>query len=405
MPADEDNKRGIGSRRNRSQFNIKFGTNYLLVIGIDSYSNGVPVLRNAVKDAEAFKNLLIESYKFEEENTYSLFNEEATRANIFKVMGELVRDKIKEEDSLVFYFSGHGEYVDYFKEGYWLPVDAVSSDVSTYLSNDDVSKLMNATKARHVLGIVDSCFSGSFITRSTKSANLIKRFISKPSRWIITSGQLEVVSDGSLGDNSPFAKLLLSRLRNNTDDGLWVSKLGEGIREGFNYNSQKQVPDFAALLDSGHEGGQFVFLRKNVSWEFALTAEKEEINSDTQSYRGETANDDEQQTLPPQTESQPEPEPTPEKDWAKLPLKDLKNDLKMMVATGEIPKVFDILNGLLSNNSLQMTILVRMANYKDNKKAEMEGTEDARSLRTSYAQIRNAFISVINKMDEGDLSR
>lgn len=398
--SSEELSRGAGRAGGQSGPNISFGTNYLLVIGIDNYSNGVPMLRNAVRDAEAFRDLLLDQYQFDGKHTITLFNEEATRANIYRTIGELIRDKVKEDDSLVFYFSGHGEYVDYLGEGYWLPVDAVQGDESTYVSNYDVSKLMNRTKARHVLGIVDSCFSGSFITRSTNASPMIKRFISRPSRWIITSGQLEVVSDGSLGDNSPFAKLLLSRLRNNIDDGIWVSKLGEGIRQGFNYNTNKQIPDFAPLIDSGHEGGQFVFLRKNASWDFAITAERDEVRNEESTgamSRGTTAS-------PPPKEEPPKPQ-IEEKDWANLPLNELKKDLRKMVALGEIPKVHDILDELLTNSSMQTTIIIRMANWNDNKKAERDGLEDARSLRTSYAQINNAFLSVINQMEDYDLDR
>ncbi len=392
MSSKDEQTKGSGRKPDDNKLNIEFGKNYLLVIGIDEYKNGVPPLRNAVRDALSFKEVLIKKYQFQNEDTTVLLNEEATRANIIDMFDQLIH-KIEPEDSLVFYFSGHGEYFKHLTKGYWLPVDAVANKRFTYLSNDEVLGLIRSLKARHVLGVVDSCFSGSLM-RSNKNDNLVKRFISKPSRWLITSGQLEVVSDGSLGDNSPFAKLLISRLKNNIDDGMWVSKLGEGIREGFDYNSQTQVPDFAPLIGAGHEGGQFVFLRKGKDWEFAVEEERKTIAAEEEAKKRGTST------------SQPEPPASiPEKDWAKLPLSELKSDLELLIAMDNIPKAFEILYKLISNNSYRTTILVRYGEYNGNKKKETMGIEDPRSLKTSYAQIKNAFLSIISQLTEEDLKR
>ena len=50
------------------------------------------------------------------------------------------------------------------ERGYWLPKDAntVESDDNTnWISNDDITNLLNKINAKHILVIADSCFSGS----------------------------------------------------------------------------------------------------------------------------------------------------------------------------------------------------------------------------------------------------
>lgn len=379
---------------------IKFGKNYLLVIGIDQYKNGIPTLRNAVSDAKAFKDTLVEHYQFEDEKPYTvcLFDQEATRRQIIRVFDNLIL-KVQPEDSVVFYFSGHGEFLEHIKKGYWIPVDAELNDRSTYLSNDEVQGLIKSLKARHVFGIVDSCFSGAlFRTRSLTSVT--ERIISMPSRWLITSGQLEPVSDGALGERSPFCKRLLVQLENNVDDALWVSELCQGVMKGFQYNPQKQVPEWAPLMDAGHEGGQFVFLRKSAEWKAVIEEEKAfrkenppEKDRQRDLSSGKNGNDANQ---PPELPPLPPPDLTT--------LEGMKKHLSMQVGLGNIPTVFNVLYDRLKDDDKRTTILVRYGEYNNNKKKENAGIADERDLRLSYNKISNAFSNIINNLTEGDIT-
>ena len=137
------------SKKPGSGLDFKVGKNYLLVIGIDKYSNGIPRLNNAVSDAQLFKNALVERYQFEEGAPYTieLYDEEATRGNIIQTFDQLILT-LKKEDSLVFYFSGHGEYLKHVKTGYWVPVDAINEKRYTYLTNNTVLNMIDNIKAR-----------------------------------------------------------------------------------------------------------------------------------------------------------------------------------------------------------------------------------------------------------------
>ena len=53
-------------------------------------------------------------------------------------------------------------------QGYWLPVDADSEDPTNWVSNNDITTMLKAIQARHIMVVADSCYSGSL----TRDANV-----------------------------------------------------------------------------------------------------------------------------------------------------------------------------------------------------------------------------------------
>ena len=395
------NRAGREQTKESEKLPISIGKNYLLVIGIDEYANGIPDLRNAVKDAVAFKNTLVSHYQFIDEEPYTicLFNSAATRRRIIQVFDQLIKT-IKPADSLVFYFSGHGEIIERRKnvKGFWIPSDAELGERATYLDNQQVLDLIDSIEARHVFGIVDSCFSGSLFNRSRSLTSVTERIISLPSRWLMTSGQLEVVSDGSLGENSPFAQRLLIQLRNNIEEALWVTELCHGVMKGFQFNPEKQVPEYAPLNNVGHEGGQFVFLKKNGDWKDVIEQERAyrkanpPVSQPARQVEKATA---QQPQKPVVGETLPPP------DFSSLDR--FKEALILRVGMDEIPEVFNLLYSRLKKANHRSLLLTRYSEYSKNKKDESAGIADDRHLRISYNQIRNVFSTLINNLTEDDV--
>ncbi len=401
-PNDELDRAGRKFKKKPSSgLNFTVGNNYLLIIGIDKYKNGIPRLRNAVSDAKLFKQTLVEHYQFREEAPYliELYDEDATRGNIIQAFDQLILS-LKEEDSLVFYFSGHGEYLEHITTGYWVPVDAVNEKRYTYLTNDEVLKTIKSLKCRHVFGVIDSCFSGSLF-RSMDKKKVTQRYFSKPSRMIVTSGQLEVVADGALGDQSPFAKKLLSQLKNNISDSLRAARLCEGILEDFEFDDSKQVPQWGPLMNVGHGNGQFVFLRKDADWESLVVREVEEQQSAgggiTRHADAATGDSSKTPTVTPPAEPA-ELGPVPDN------LPDLKFYLEELIAEERISDVYDILKKKITNRTLRGILINRHGEFRRNKRKEDAGTADPRDLKVSYAQIRQAFLSVVSKLTDGDIN-
>ena len=253
----------------------KMRTNHLLIIGIDHYSNGINQLNNAVRDAQMFKDLMVEKFQFSEAHITELYNQEATRSRILQTFGQLL-NQLTDEDNLIFYYSGHGEQreVGTGELGYWIPSDATLNQSWTYIPNAEIINLFKLSKAHHIFGIVDSCFSGSLF-RTRKLSTAEERIDSYKSRWLLTAGRLELVSDGSLGKNSPFATTLFDYLNDNPDKAIWVADLCHWVIKGMEYDTEKQTPRGEPLLGVGHRGGQLILVKKG----YQLFIEDTEIAS------------------------------------------------------------------------------------------------------------------------------
>ncbi|MCB0582630.1 MAG: caspase family protein [Phaeodactylibacter sp.] len=239
------------------------GANYLLAIAIDEYQH-CPRLYNCVNDARRLIGVLSTQYQFEKENTFTLFNEQATEHAIISMFKRLVR-LVGPQDNLLVLFSGHGEYEQEIDEGYWIPVDAPLGHTNEYVANSRIVKYIKAINSRHTFLIVDSCFSGSlFASRSLGAAGDANRLYDIPSRWLLTAGRNEVVSDGQPGAHSPFADNVIYFLENNPDPGLPVTTLISQVVNAVIHNA-RQTPRGEPLQDAGHRGGQFHFFRKGAA--------------------------------------------------------------------------------------------------------------------------------------------
>jgi uncharacterized caspase-like protein len=260
--------RSLLSRMPKESTSLKRGANHLFVVGIDDYQE-VAKLNNPVRDAEAVRDLLMERYRFQADHLYELYNQQATRRNIMNGLRGLIT-KLQPEDSLIIYFSGHGHYDQLLDEGYWVPVDATHQNVDNYIPYTFIQQVVRKIPARHILLLVDSCYSGAVLVRGER--DLVKERLERdPSRWIIASGRNEVVVDQSqLNErHSPFADALLELLGNYSQEGLTTLRLIDRLTENVSYNA-KQTPIGQALQGVGHKGGQFVFYpRKNEARDWA----------------------------------------------------------------------------------------------------------------------------------------
>ena len=191
---------------------LDYGDYHALVIGNDQYKHIKP-LSNAVNDANSVASLLRSKYQF---NVNVLTN--ATRNEIVSALYKL-NSKISEEDNLLVYYAGHGELNNNIGEGFWLPVDAVDDNPVNWISNNTIINSVKGMKAKHVMVVADSCFSGT-LTRGIKfmelSPDYIKKILEKKARTVLTSGGEEPVSDSGGGNNSVFAAAFMHILNENT---------------------------------------------------------------------------------------------------------------------------------------------------------------------------------------------
>lgn len=228
------------------------GKDYLLIMGIDKYKSW-PVLSNPAADAKAFEKLMIDNYGYKNENVIELFNENATRKNIYIQLKKLV-DNLTPNDRLLVYYAGHGFYDEKLELGYWIPVNAESEEYDEFLNNLDIARYVQKMKAKNIFVIADACYSGSLVRDMQKENSKDYR-----SRIILCAGKLQPVSDGKPGEHSPFATQVLQFFNTNTTKQILASDLIRFVKLAL----KKSPPVGGAIDEVGDENGDFIFERKN----------------------------------------------------------------------------------------------------------------------------------------------
>jgi hypothetical protein len=260
-------RRGIIVRPKAPTGDVAKGNLWLLTVGIDKYLSW-PKLKTAEHDAKSMKDILIKKYYLDPSRVVELYNDQATRRNILKAFRSLA-DTVKPDDSVIVFYAGHGHIDRITKEGSWIPVESRIDEPTAWISNHEIKNYLNidAIKAKHVLLISDSCFSGDFF-RGSRSAlpemtdARIKEAYTRSSRQAITSGGLEPVSDAGFGGNSVFSYFLVKALKTNTKPFLLPSELFNEIRSGVGKNAD-QLPQFGDLYGvGGQDGGALIFFQK-----------------------------------------------------------------------------------------------------------------------------------------------
>ena len=165
-----------------------YENSYAVCIGIDEYTHW-PTLSYAVPDAVAMKEKLLER-GFDEIKL--IVNEEATKESILSGIAWLGK-VTGEEDRAVIYFSGHGET----KEGrggaalgYVIPVNCPKEDY--YVNAISMGKIREATyeiKAKHILYIMDSCYSGTALMATRGDEEFVIEMTRDPCVYMMTAGK------------------------------------------------------------------------------------------------------------------------------------------------------------------------------------------------------------------------
>lgn len=231
---------------------------YALIIGNNNYEK-LEDLDNAVNDAKDLEKVLKEKYGFE---TTLLIDEKSDETENAIIKFTQNREK---NDNILIYYAGHGELVKKQNRGYWLPTDAGPTQDSKWLSNNNIKDLISSSDAKHVLLIVDSCFSGSLMRGSGDQKSVekltskrIERLQAKKTRIVITSGGNEQVVDGiGASTNSVFAQPLIKYLKENTDV-IQSIKLFQKV-QSYVIDNADQTPNHSTIHGTGHDGGEFLF--------------------------------------------------------------------------------------------------------------------------------------------------
>ncbi len=254
--------RRISQKADLSHASGKLGEYHALIIGINDYiDKKIPDLKTAVQDAQAVGEILKTRYGFH--GITLLKNREASESAIDKAFRKKIRT-LGPDDSLLVYYAGHGEIDRELGDGWWVPVDARGGDATTYIENTTVQKYLRAMKARHVLLVSDSCYSGTLFGESRALPGKIDdRFYldlyNDRSRWGMTSGNKTPVSDRGFAGHSVFAYQFIRMLEKNKKPYLTPREIYVDIGPVIRNNSE-QMPRCNPIKMTGDLGGEFVFI-------------------------------------------------------------------------------------------------------------------------------------------------
>lgn len=238
-----------------------FGRYWGLVIGVSEYNHpSVKDLEYAVSDAQDVADVLSKNYTFDPDRVKLLTN--PTRAELIKALSDYAPPgtmPLGGGDNLLVFYAGHGYWDENYREGYWLPSDAERYNRANWVSNSDVQRAFRGIQAKHILLLSDACFSGSLFTTRQPFSVAIEEAYKEPSRKAITAGNLTEVPDRSV-----FKEYVVKRLQENTNAYLDAGSLYNGIKEPITNNSPtRQRPIYGVIQQTGDEGGEFIFVKRN----------------------------------------------------------------------------------------------------------------------------------------------
>ena len=152
-----------------------YDNSFAVIIGINEYTNSKP-LKYAVNDAKAIKELLINTFGFQDENIKLLLDKEATYSSIRHELYTISR-LAKTNDRILIYFSGHGQTVTAVESGmqigYLIPVNGdINEPTLTGIPMDDIFRI-SQSESKHMLFLMDACYSG-LMAANSKGVNILE---------------------------------------------------------------------------------------------------------------------------------------------------------------------------------------------------------------------------------------
>jgi TPR repeat protein len=246
---------------------------HVLTIGINKYnSTGYAELRAAEADAIAVAGAFRDRYRFQVAEP--LLGAKATKSAILKVLSQY-QQTLSEDDALIVFFAGHGESVGIENNlhGFLIPVDArvdpndkrdMKEWATQAIDMQELGAIVNAMKSRHVLLMIDACYSGFF---GSRSGGISGRFdldllLSAKSRLALTAGTKQQRAFEASGlANSLFTTVLLENL--TVSNAFSARELALNVRKGvMNLSKGAMQPLLRELAPELY--GEFVFIPQSV---------------------------------------------------------------------------------------------------------------------------------------------
>jgi formylglycine-generating enzyme required for sulfatase activity len=242
-----------------------YGESWAVVIGINDYRHArIDKLRYAVNDAQSVQRALLK-LGWKRERIITLLDGEATKASIEQTLGDRLRREVKPQDRVLVFFAGHGvtdTRASGEEEGYLLAADTDPSALyGTGIRMDSLRDISSRVNAKHILFVMDACFSGYSMTRGTRS-ELFEDMMRRKAVQVLTAGTKDQMVEERDG-HGVFTQVFLRALEDGAafpagKGWLALDELGVWVRSKVHAETGgRQEPRFGNMYGDG----QFVFFR------------------------------------------------------------------------------------------------------------------------------------------------
>jgi WD40 repeat protein len=198
---------------------------YILAVGINQYKNPRMTLNYARPDAQSFVELMEKKGTlFKNVELHSLYDQEASRANILKKLDELSAI-VHPEDVFVFYYAGHGSMVD--NQFYFIPTESIRLYDASSLKTEAIEATVLQDKLKDIralkqLIIMDACQSGGSVellaTRGASEEKAIAQLSRSAGIHVMASaGSDQFATEFTELGHGLFTYLLLKALQGDAD--------------------------------------------------------------------------------------------------------------------------------------------------------------------------------------------
>ena len=193
---------------------------------------------------------------------------DANSMTLHHVFNSIIPQAGDKETRLIVYFTGHGWTDANNTIGYAIPVDAPAVDSKDLLyrsavSTSDIKKSADLSIVRHLLFVVDSCYSAAlFITKGGLSPQKVATYselesLLRKSRFFITATERDVRAPGVSVFTKQFIKGIVGEANKLNDSFISASELSVWLRKTVPRMENGTMPQSG---DIGSGGGETLFI-------------------------------------------------------------------------------------------------------------------------------------------------
>lgn len=214
--------------------------NLAILIGVSEYKT-LSKLPGCKNDVKSISELIYKTEKFEK------ILEISEKTDSTSVKNQLIDfiniSKDEEVDEVIFYFTGHGSYVE--DEFYYILSDFDSSrKTQTSLQNSELDSLLKTLNPKLVVKFVDACQSGfSYIKDVDSIDNYIKSTKGNFKNCYFLFSSLSMQSSYQNQDFSFFTLSILNAVKNHSDEKVRYKNIIDYVSDEF-YKNSIQTPFF-----------------------------------------------------------------------------------------------------------------------------------------------------------------